>query len=127
VVLEAARQDPGALPHAAPELWEDPVLQQGSLRRNCVAGRGARAPLLCLRGMAQRPDGIFEASVICGLGGSEASLPLPGESPSVGDLASAAVRHFGVAGGLVHLQVQGHGRIGVFDLHNSLSEVLCDA
>jgi len=124
VVLEAVRNDRDALKFASEDLKMDPVLQPGKVAGNCIAGLGALAPLLCLRSVTEDPAGGLEASVVLGLGAErDASMAVPsgGENPpTVGDLASFAVQHFGVEGGLVHVHVQGHGRMGVLDVDRSL-------
>jgi len=108
-VLEAVRQDSGALPWAEASLKSDPALQPARVKRNCLAGQGCCAPIARVSALVVRPDRSTECQVRFGLGGAACSLVCRA-GQTLGDLASAIVRHHSVECGLVHVILPGRER-----------------
>jgi len=90
---------------AAGDLPDDPILQASALARNRIASQGANAPTFDVSRMSAGRDGSVDV-VVARPSGDEVTLNL-GQRATFGDLASAVVEHFAVAGGHVHLVTGG--------------------
>jgi len=100
-VLEAVRQT-----GCVAGLLGDPILQPENVERNCIAGRGCRAPLARILALFARPDHSIEAMVAFGLGGSGRPF-VCASGQTIGDLATLIVWQYKVEGGLVHVGLPG--------------------